>query len=118
MTLAGPRAAACLALLASVGACRRPRPLEDPGEASYHQAVLLFAKLSGETQDLSYRDPRFDQVLTLLGGVALESELRPKADALGVRIRSARAEAEARDRASEESRLRAEAGPGFQAETR
>jgi len=102
----------------AVVACRRPLPPEDPGARPYHDAVVLFAKLSDDTQDLSYRDPRFDDVIALCGEVPGASELRSKADALAGRIRQARADADRLDQESARLKAQAEATPDFLPEPR
>jgi hypothetical protein len=83
--------AASLAL--TVVACRKP-VVEDPAEVAYHHAIELFAKASAESHDLSYRDPRFDAVLTALGEVPQGTSFRAKADQLVQQIVLARAEAD------------------------
>jgi hypothetical protein len=109
---------AVAALAASALGCSRAPLPEDPGQRPYHDAVVLFAKLSDDTQDLTYRDPRFDDVIDLCGQVPPTSELRPKADALAGRIRQARTEAEAHAREAAQLRAQAEASPDFQPEPR
>jgi hypothetical protein len=96
--------------------CSRARPPEDPGAKLYHDAVVLFATLSDETHDLSYRDPRFDDVMSLCSQVPTISDIRPKADALAGRIREARVEAEAHDKESAAMQARALAPIEFQAQ--
>ena len=110
-----PRVAVGLLAAACLGCSRAPLP-EDPGAKIYHDAVVLFATLSDETHALSYRDPRFDDVMSLCNQVPPASELRPKADALASRIREARVDADARDKESAQMQARAMAPPEFQAQ--
>jgi hypothetical protein len=99
-------------LIVAEGACRKPVAV-DPADALYHRAIELFAKASADTHDLTYRDPRFDEVLTALGEVPPGSELRGKADALAEQIRQARAEAERADLDSKKALSDALASPEF-----
>ena len=105
-----------LSLLASLtltAACRRPPPPEDPAQAAYRSAAQLFAAASAASGDLSYRDPRFDEVLVALALVPPGSDPAPKALALAARIREARARANAADEASAREVEAALAPPGF-----
>jgi hypothetical protein len=92
--------------------CRRTTP-EDPAERAYRAAVQLFAQSSAASQDLTYRDARFDAVLVALEAVPAGSELRAQADGLAKRIRSARSEADAAEAKSREEVERALAQPPF-----
>jgi hypothetical protein len=86
---------------------------EDPAEAAYGKAVAQFAALSAETKDLTYRDPRFDQVLEALDAVPSGSEASDRARALGQRIRLARAAADQDDKRSQQELQEATAAPVF-----
>jgi hypothetical protein len=103
---------AAAVLAAALVGCRKPPP-DDPAEAAYRHAVELFAKVSGETHDLSYRDPRFDEVLAALAAVPADADLRPKADALTRQILVARSEAEVLDQEGNEKVATALAQPEF-----
>src|SRR5581483_1020387 len=105
------------ALLALATGCRRPASATDPAEAAYHAAVLQFAETSKATQDLSYRDPRFDSILEALDRIQSSAESKPKAMALADRIRSARAAASALDRASALIQAQADEVPPVQPQT-
>jgi hypothetical protein len=76
----------------------------------------MFAQASGASQDLSYRDPRFDAVLSALAEVPMGSEFRSQAEALANRIRQARARANASDAESKEAIDRALAQPAFESQ--
>jgi hypothetical protein len=111
--LRGVLVAAALGALA----CRKPTPV-DPAEAAYHAAVARFAEVSQLTQDLTYRDPRFDPVLDALDAIPAESEPKPHAMALADRIRGARALANSQERRSQLLQAQAEAPPAFEAQLR
>ncbi len=85
-------AATLLALGLSSVACRKPPP-PDPAEVAYRRAVEMFARFAAQTHDLTYRDPRFDNVLAALALVPAGDPLRAKADALAREILAARRQA-------------------------
>jgi hypothetical protein len=101
--------------VALLAGCRHPPP-EDPAEKIYRGAVQLFAQASAASQDLTYRDPRFDAVLAALAKVPEGSEFRPDADALAERIRTAREKATAADAESQKAIERALARPEFESQ--
>jgi hypothetical protein len=98
-----------------VTACHRA-PVEDPAEQVYRGAVQLFAQASAASHDLTYRDPRFDPVLTALAQIPEGSEFRSEADALATRIRTARERANAADAESQKAIDRALAQPTFESQ--
>jgi hypothetical protein len=108
---------AAVALGVALGACDKPLP-PDPAEAAYHQAIELFAKASADTGDLTYRNPRFDEVLAALAEVPHGDELRAKADALAQQILTARAEANRADGESADAVAQALAAPEFSPQAR
>jgi hypothetical protein len=99
------------ALALALVACTRRT--EDPAEAAYGKAVAQFAALSAETKDLTYRDPRFDQVLEALDAVPSGSEAADRARALGQRIRLARTAADQDDNRRQQELQEATAAPVF-----
>lgn len=100
-----------------LGACEKP-PVVDPAEVAYRHAMDLFAKASADTQDLTYRNPRFDEVLAALALVPQGDELRTKADRLAEQIRQARAEADRADGESNSKLDEALAAPSFNPQPR
>jgi len=104
-------------LLLILVACGKP-PIVDPAEEAYRHAMELFSKASAETHDLTYRDPRFDDVLAALALVPQGDELRGKADALVQRIKLARAEADRADGESNNAISQALAAPEFNPQPR
>jgi hypothetical protein len=101
----------------SVLACRKPVPI-DPAEEAFHRAVTQFAEVSKLTQDLTYRDPRFDPILDALDQIPVGTDAKPRAVALAERIRGARTLANSQERTSELLQAQAEAPPAFQPQAR
>ncbi len=111
--MTGSRAAVlatCCLWGASV-ACHKAE--EDPSEAAYGEAVARFAQLSAQTQDLTYADPRFDEVLADLARVPADSEAGMRAAALAQRIRQARLAAAQAEQVTTQQIERATAAPRF-----
>jgi hypothetical protein len=94
------------------------KPVEDPSEAAYGQAVARFAQLSAQTQDLTYRDPRFDEVLADLARIPADSEAGMRAAALVQHIRQGRTVATQADQKTAQALQQAIAAPGFVPERR
>ncbi len=104
-------------VIAGAAACRKPIPV-DPAEEAFHKAVTQFAEVSKLTQDLTYRDVRFDSVLEALDQIPANADPKPRATALAERIRGARALADAQDRSSAFAQAQAEAPPPFDPQPR
>jgi len=106
-----------LVLAACAIACHKPPPV-DPANEAFHAAVVRFAETSKITQDLTYRDPRFDPILEALDRIPADSEPKPQALALAERIRGARALANSLEPGSDRLRAEAEASPTFEPQLR